>query len=83
MIPTNHAGSEKVLEFAAELSKECYVNIKTQYKSRGKRMDTKNWVESLSQPNILEWLITLENSAYIAVLAYLNIWNSTKINQVE
>ena len=42
MIPTNHAGSEKVLEFAAELSKECYVNIKTQYKSRGKRMDTKN-----------------------------------------
>ncbi|MGA2683241.1 MAG: radical SAM protein [Candidatus Bathyarchaeia archaeon] len=36
VLPNNLAGSEKVLEFAAELSKESYVNIMAQYRPCGK-----------------------------------------------
>jgi putative pyruvate formate lyase activating enzyme len=36
VLPNNLAGSEKVLEFAAELSKECYVNIMAQYRPCGR-----------------------------------------------
>jgi putative pyruvate formate lyase activating enzyme len=35
VLPNNLAGSEKVLEFAAELSKHCYVNIMAQYRPCG------------------------------------------------
>jgi len=36
VLPNNLAGSEKVLEFAAELSRECYVNIMAQYRPCGR-----------------------------------------------
>ena len=36
VLPNNLGGSEKVLEFAAELSKECYVNIMAQYRPCGR-----------------------------------------------
>jgi putative pyruvate formate lyase activating enzyme len=36
VLPNSLAGSEKVLEFAAELSKECYVNIMAQYRPCGR-----------------------------------------------
>jgi len=36
VLPNNLAGSEKILQFAAELSKECYVNIMAQYRPCGR-----------------------------------------------
>ena len=36
MLPNNLAGSEKILEFAAGLSKESYVNIMAQYRPCGR-----------------------------------------------
>ncbi len=36
VLPNNLAGSKKVLEFVAELSKECYVNIMAQYRPCGR-----------------------------------------------
>jgi putative pyruvate formate lyase activating enzyme len=39
VLPHNLAGSEKVLEFVAELSKDCYVNIMAQYRPCGKAYD--------------------------------------------
>jgi putative pyruvate formate lyase activating enzyme len=35
MLPSNLAGSKKVLEFAAEQLKDCYVNIMPQYRPCG------------------------------------------------
>ena len=36
VLPNNLAGSERILQFAAELSKECYVNIMAQYRPCGR-----------------------------------------------
>jgi putative pyruvate formate lyase activating enzyme len=41
VLPNDLAGSEKVLEFAAELSKECYVNIMAQYRPCGRAYEHK------------------------------------------
>jgi len=41
VLPNNLAGSEKVLEFAAELSKECYFNIMAQYRPCGRASEHK------------------------------------------
>lgn len=52
VLPNNLAGSEKVLEFIAEISKECYVNIMDQYRPCGKAYEHK---ELSRKPTSIEY----------------------------
>jgi putative pyruvate formate lyase activating enzyme len=57
VLPNNLAGSEKVLEFVAELSKECYVNIMPQYRPCGRAREHK---ELSRRPTSTEYLRVLD-----------------------
>jgi putative pyruvate formate lyase activating enzyme len=53
VLPNNLAGSEKILEFVADLSKDCYINIMAQYRPCGKAYD---YEELGRRPTSIEYL---------------------------
>jgi putative pyruvate formate lyase activating enzyme len=57
VLPNNLAGSEKILEFVAGLSKECYVNIMAQYRPYGRAYE---YEELSRRPTSAEYLRVID-----------------------